>query len=155
MFVAAHGVSLDAPATRPSPPSKSFMEWVQCLQYLCREIVCVGCCSFLSVVRWMDYLLCGAMGKKRASEQGGGGDDDLVAFSRVPLQGHTREASERASSAREEFAFHLSRHHLRAWAAFLRRCLKVAGAVSLSAVPPSLPGLPLCDSTPSQVLNDC
>ena len=82
----------------------------------------------------MDYLLCGAMGKKRASEQGGGGDDDdLVAFSRVPLQGHTREASERASSAREEFAFHLSRHHLRAWAAFLRRCLKVAGAVSLQS----------------------
>ena len=68
---------------------------------------------------------------------------------------HSKDILEKpASSAREEFAFHLSRHHLRAWAAFLRRCLKVAGAVSLQ-YPPSLPGLPLCDSTPSQVLNDC
>ena len=112
---------------------------------------CSACSLSRDRLRWLFFLerrpmdglsLMRCHGKEeseRASEQGGGGDDDLVAVSRVPLQGHTREASERASPRARGICILVARHHLRAWAAFLREDV-LRSPLSLQS-PPSLPGL--------------
>ena len=88
---------MDAPALVTAAAAESAFQIVYgvgAVLAVCREIVCVVWCSFLSVVRWMDYLLCGAMGKKGASEQG---DDATPASSRFHAF-HSKDTPEKPAS---------------------------------------------------------